>query len=87
MAAKRPAVSHLFTPAAAGCHWESEGEIPWFYLPFVTVPPDHINQEVLWEQEETGGLVYGYGPGQLHQWTGSGMGDNSLIKSFVLVMQ
>lgn len=27
-AAKRPVVSHLFTPAAAGCHWESEGEIP-----------------------------------------------------------
>lgn len=27
-AAKRPVVSHLFTPAAAGCHWDSEGEIP-----------------------------------------------------------
>lgn len=37
-AAKRPVVSHLFTPAAAGCHWDSEGEIPWFSLPFLTAP-------------------------------------------------
>ena len=37
-AAKRPLVSHLFTRAAAGCHWDSEGEIPWFSLPFVTAP-------------------------------------------------
>lgn len=35
---KRPVVSHLFTPAAAGCHWDSEGEIPWFSLPFLTAP-------------------------------------------------
>ncbi len=75
-AAKRPVVSHLFTPAAAGCHWDSEGEIPWFSLPFLTAPAQTtLIRDCGRARGETAGMD-GSGPGQLNQGRRSGPRDN-----------
>lgn len=75
-AAKRPVVSHLFTPAAAGCHWDSEGEIPWFSLPFLTAPAQTtLIRDCGRARGQTAGMD-GSGPGQLNRGRRSAPGDN-----------
>lgn len=79
-AAKRPVVSHLFTPAAAGCHWESEGEIPWFSLPFLTASVQTtLIRDCGWFRGSAVGMD-GSGPGRLNRGRRSVPGDKLDVK-------